>query len=165
MKIIYTIKTNKIPQIEKAIAKINGKKVKVGVFGEQAWLAGIHEFGCRIKVTDKMRNYLHSQGLHLKPSTQIITIPERSFLRTGYDKNKDDIGKKASQVIRYALYGEINEEEFFKMVGLIMKSNIEDYARDLNTPANHPFTSERKGSSNPLIDTGDMINSISYEVE
>lgn len=165
MKITYTIKTNKIPKIEKSLVKINNKKIKAGVFGEQAWLAGIHEFGCRIKVTDKMRNYLHSQGLHLNPSTQTITIPERSFLRAGYDKNKNNIAKKASQIISYALYGEMNEEEFFKLIGLIMKSNIQDYARDLSAPANHSYTVKQKGSTNPLINTGDMINSISYEVE
>ena len=70
---------------ERAAAELNGRRVNVGVYGEQAWLAGIHEYGCKIKVTDKMRAYLHSQGLHLKDSTEYITIPERAFLRNGYD--------------------------------------------------------------------------------
>lgn len=44
-------------------------------------IAAVHEYGCTIRVTDKMRGYLHSQGLHLKQSTQFIRIPERSYLR------------------------------------------------------------------------------------
>ena len=44
-------------------------------------IAAVHEYGCTIRVTDKMRGYLHSQGLHLKKTTQFIRIPERSFLR------------------------------------------------------------------------------------
>lgn len=45
-------------------------------------IAAIHEYGCTIQVTPKMRGYLHSQGLHLKASTNFIRIPERSFLRS-----------------------------------------------------------------------------------
>ena len=43
-----------------------------------------------------------------------------------------------------------------------LASKIKDYARDLDSPPNHPFTVEQKGSSNPLVDTGDMIGGISW---
>ena len=36
---------NKFPEMERAAAELNGRRVNVGVFGEQAWLAGIHEYG------------------------------------------------------------------------------------------------------------------------
>jgi hypothetical protein len=45
-------------------------------------IAWVHEYGCTIRVTEKMRAYLHTQGMHLKASTQYINIPERSFLRS-----------------------------------------------------------------------------------
>lgn len=67
--------------------------IKVGIIGEKAQeqhsdsgltnaeLGAIHEFGCTINVTDKMRAYLHHIGIHLRPDTTTIVIPTRSFLR------------------------------------------------------------------------------------
>ncbi|MDR1514919.1 MAG: hypothetical protein LBS45_04425 [Synergistaceae bacterium] len=49
--------------------------------GDIVDIAWVHEFGASIEVTPKMRAYLHHEGLHLKPSTEYIHIPERSFLR------------------------------------------------------------------------------------
>lgn len=43
-------------------------------------IADVHERGRTIKVTPKMRAYLHSQGLHLKPTTQYIHIPARPYI-------------------------------------------------------------------------------------
>lgn len=165
MGVKWKTKKNKFPEMERAAAELNGRKVNVGVFGEQAWLAGIHEYGCKIKVTDKMRAYLHGHGLHLKDSTEYVTIPERAFLRNGYDLNKDAVIKDAERVLPATLDGSLVADEFLKMVGLILSSNIKDYATALDSPPNHPYTTEQKGSSNPLVDTGDMIGSITYEVQ
>lgn len=165
MAVKWKTKKNKFPEMERAAAELNGRRVNVGVYGEQAWLAGIHEYGCRIKVTDKMRAYLHSQGLHLKKSTEYITIPERAFLRNGYDFNRGKAVDDTEHVLPAVLDGSMDSDSFLKMVGLILSSSIRDYATSLDSPPNHPFTSDRKGSSNPLVDTGDMINSITYEVE
>ncbi len=46
----------------------------------EANIAAVHEFGCTIPVTSKMRAYLHYQGIHLKSSTKYISIPARPFL-------------------------------------------------------------------------------------
>ena len=154
MGIKWKTKKNKFPEMEQAAAQLNGHKVNVGVFGEQAWLAGIHEYGCKIEVTDKMRAYLHGQGLHLKASTQYITIPERAFLRNGYES-----------VLPTVLDQSTDTEKFLEMIGLILASDIKDYATALDHPPDHPFTIDQKGSSNPLVDTGDMIGSITYEVQ
>ncbi|MBC5710997.1 hypothetical protein H8S75_23960 [Hungatella sp. L12] len=165
MGVKWTTKKNKFPEMERAVAELNGKRVNVGVSGEQAWLAGIHEYGCKIKVTDKMRAYLHSQGLHLKADTEYITIPERAFLRNGFDTSKDSVMKDAEQVLPSVLDGSLSTDEFLKMVGIILSSDIKDYAQQLDSPPLHPFTVKQKGSTNPLVDTGDMIESITYEVE
>lgn len=165
MAVKWKTKKNKFPKMERAAAELNGRRINVGVYGEQAWLAGIHEYGCKIKVTDKMRAYLHSQGLHLKDSTEYITIPERAFLRNGYDLNRGKVADDAENALPAVLDGSMDTDSFLKMVGLILSSDIKDYAISLDSPPNHPFTSDRKGSSNPLVDTGDMIDSITYEVE
>lgn len=156
---------------EKACRMLNGKKINVGILGEKdgelAYLAGIHEYGCLIKVTPAMRGYLASQGLHLKKTTKEIVIPERSFIRAGFDQNHMQILKEADEQIGLMLDGIISLDNFFKNVGGALANAIKEYATDLNSPANHPFTIKRKNSSNPLVGGSDagMIDSICYEVE
>lgn len=112
-----------------------------------------------------MRKFLASQGLHLKKTTTHITIPERAFLRNGYDENKDEVIRKAEALIGDVVGGTMTAEQLFEVVGLLLSGKIKDYATALDSPPNHPFTVKRKGSSNPLVSTGDMIGSITYKVE
>lgn len=157
---------NEFPSMIKTLESINGRKVKVGCLeGEHAWLAAIHEYGCTIKVTPKMRAYLHHKGLHLKKETETIVIPERSFLRAGYDKNRKKVLDRTEALLEDVIGGTMSEEQFLKTVGILLSSEIKDYARDLSSPRNHPFTQAQKGSSNPLVDTGGMIEGITYKVE
>ena len=163
MKVSYKSKGADFDDMIQRLKVIDGTAVEVGVLkGESAWLASIHEYGCDIPVTEKMRKYLASQGLYLKKETTHIHIPERSFLRTGYDKNRDDVMKKATQMLADVAAGRMSESALYKAVGMVLASKIKDYARDLDTPPNHPFTTDRKGSSNPLVDTGDMIGGITW---
>ena len=55
---------------------------------DQANIAAVHEFGCTIPVTPKMRAYMHYQGIHLKPTTQYINIPPRPFLSPIFNSNE-----------------------------------------------------------------------------
>lgn len=167
MGVRYKSKDKGLKRMTKTAEDLQGRKVNVGYIqgGEMAWLAAIHEYGCVIQVTPKMRAYLHRQGLHLKKSTTQIVIPERSFLRAGFDENHKAVLKKTDPLLADVLGGTMSADQFCEIVGLLLKSKVQDYARDLRNPANHPFTVKQKGSSNPLIDSGDMINALSYEVE
>lgn len=163
IKVKIKSKGDDFPSMKKRLEVVNGTGVEVGVLqGEHQWLAGIHEYGCDIEVTPAMRAYLHGQGLHLKDSTTHIHIPERSFLRTGYDENADDVAKKATRMLADVAEGRMSVEALYKGVGLELSSKIKDYARDLDSPENHPFTVDQKGSSNPLVDSGDMISGITW---
>lgn len=166
MGVKFKTTKNKIPQMIKTAKELNGRKVQVGcIQGDHAWLASIHEYGCNIPVTDKMRAFLHSKGLHLKKSTKYICIPERSFLRTGHDKNIEKILDISDKLIPLVLDGRLTEEQFLEQVGLSLKGRIKAYAIDLQTPPNHPFTVEQKGSSNPLVTReANMIEGIMFEV-
>lgn len=168
MGVKVTTKKNNFPKMEISLKSLNGKKVNVGVLGggENAWLAGIHEYGCNIPVTEKMRKYLHSQGLHLKPTTTEIHIPERSFLRTGHDTHIDEVLENAERLLPLVLSGELPVDDYLgSTLGEMLKDAIADYATELSTPGNHPFTISRKGRNDPLDDCGDMIAAIDYEVE
>ena len=50
-------------------------------------------------------------------------------------------------------------------IGLLVKDAIQTRIKDLKEPPNAPYTIEQKGSSNPLIDTGHMRQSVDYELE
>jgi len=157
---------NDFPKMRQSVEAVDGKRVNVGVMGENAWLAGIHEYGCRIKVTEKMRAWLRANGLHLKKETTEIVIPERSFLRNGFDECHKAVVDEAERLISLVFEGKAAESELFRTVGILLSSRIKQYALDLSRPPNHPFTVEKNGGkANPLVNTGDMIGSISYEVE
>lgn len=155
-----------LADMQETLKILNGKKVRVGVLnGKHAWLAGIHEYGCRIPVTPKMRAYLHSIGIHLRKDTKVIIIPERSFLRAGFDAKKEGVARKSDKVLPDVIKGTMSTDEYLKMVGLTLSTQIKKFARDLKDPPNSAVTVKQKGSSNPLVDTGDMINGITYKVE
>ena len=157
---------NDLPTMYSNLQAVSGKQVKVGVLsGDHAWLAGIHEYGCNITVTPKMRAFLHANGLHLSPSTTVIKIPERSFLRTGHDENADRVLKQTERALSQVLAGKMSVDDMLDLYGQQMATAIKTFARDLSTPPNHPYTIDKKGSSNPLVDTGDMIEHITWKKE
>lgn len=158
-------KTNKIPEIQKSMAGMKGKSVKIGAMkGEHAWLAGIHEYGCNIPVTPKMRAFLHHEGLHLKANTTVIKIPERAFLRNGYDKNADRIITQTERAISLVVSGKWSVDKMLEQCGKQFATAIKEYMGQ--TKANHPFTIERKGTGTPLTGTtGALVESIDYEIE
>lgn len=163
------VKTTKddFPKMEKSLKALSNRNINVGHLdgGEQAWLAAIHEYGCVIQVTPKMRAWLHRNGLHLKDSTTTITIPERSFLRAGFDANHEKVIKLNEAALGDCLT-DGNIDTFLESVGQMLRDKIVDYAVDLKTPPKHPFSLQMNpGKTNPLIITGDMINALTYEVE
>ncbi|AOH54483.1 hypothetical protein ABE28_008970 [Peribacillus muralis] len=157
---------NRIPQAIKKVEDLNGSKINAGVLGEgeQQMIAGVHEYGIQINVTPKMRGFLASKGLHLKKSTTHITIPERSFIRSGWDAHEKEVLDKSDQMIPDLIAKGLSVETFLEALGQESRDLLRDYARDLRNPANHPFTIDQKGSSNPLVDSGGMIGAITYEI-
>lgn len=166
MGVKWTTKTNKLPKMYMSTKSLKNQEVKVGALqGLHAWLAGIHEYGCTITVTPKMRAFLHYNGLHLSDSTKEIKIPERSFLRTGHDENVDRIIKQTERALGQVIAGEMSIDDLLDLYGQQMATAIKTYMRDLSSPPNHPHTIEQKGSSNPLVDTGQLIESITWKKE
>lgn len=166
MGVKITTKKVLFPDVKKTLEGLNGRKVNVGCLkGSHQWLAAIHEYGCRINVTPKMRAYLHYQGIHLKESTTVIVIPERSFIRAGYDDRKKRVLDHSEILLKDVLGGKMSEDDFLETIGIELASEIKEYATNLSDPPNSSYTISKKGSSNPLWDTGQMIGGISHEVE
>ena len=90
--------------------------------------------------------------------TKSVKIPERAFLRGGYDKNKDAVMKKAGKMLADVASGSMSADALYKGIGLELEGKIKEYAVALDSPPNSSITTGNKGTTNPLIDTGDMIN-------
>lgn len=152
----------------KKLKSLNNSKILIGITGtfdsNLLMIASVNEFGINITVTPKMRAFLHYKGLHLSPGTNEIKIPERSFIRDGFDDNIAKITKIIENKLDSFLFGKINKSVFLNFIGLQLSSILQKHLTDLKSPGNHPFTVEEKGSSNPLIDSGRLRQAISYEV-
>lgn len=97
--------------------------------------------------------------------TKSVKIPERSFLRAGFDENVKEINKYSDILLKKVATGEMSEREYLDNIGQRLSSKIKTFARNLNSPANSRVTKENKGSSNPLVDTGQMIRGITWKVD
>ncbi len=166
--------------------------IKVGIIGDiagqkhpdsdltNAELGAIHEFGCTITVTEKMRKYLHSQGLHLKKDTTTVVIPTRSFLRMPLMSSEGK--KELRKVVEEQLKSEIKATDLSnEIANKILDDTVHllaetAYLRVLQAfetggfgkwaPISE-FTAQRRYNAGnpPLTDTGDLRRSISYEIK
>lgn len=158
----------RVPEFLKMLKELTSTHLEIGVFGEDdsemLVIANVNEFGVQIEVTDKMRNYLRVIGLPLKKDTKYINIPERSFLRAGYDQGKNDFIEKSEPLLEKVLALDLSVDDFFNTLGEYIVGQIQKYLTSIREPKNHPFTIAQKKSSNPLIDQGHLRDSITYKV-
>jgi len=93
---------------------------------------------------------------------EIITIPERPFLRSTMKENKNLYFRLMKSLIQKMLLLEIKIDRAEKILGTKVQSDIRKKITSLKMPPNAPSTVEKKGSSNPLIDTGALRQHINW---
>lgn len=98
-------------------------------------------------------------------------VPERSFLRSTIDERRDAYTKSLERAVEAGIDaaiaggdGTAAVERALGLLGMEAAGDVQATIRDLREPPNSPVTIARKGSSNPLIDTGRMRASIDSEV-
>ena len=74
------------------------------VIGSKLKYARIHQFGGKIKVTPKMRAFLHHKGIHLRKNTQFINIPARPYLGVTQE-DKTHIAQMMKIYLSYHRFG------------------------------------------------------------
>lgn len=103
---------NRIPELVRQLKSLDKYKVQLGIVapsGDKLYMvAWVHEFGIDIHVTPKMRGWFLGQGMPLSKNQTKITIPERSYFRSGYDANQSGIGLEADKLVDQLLQGEIS---------------------------------------------------------
>lgn len=91
-------------------------------------------------------------------------IPARPFMRTSFDENREKINRAISGEYDKIVAGQGTVKKSLNLIGLLMTQLIQKKIREIHYPPNAPSTIARKGSSKPLIDFGQMIQSVRHEV-
>ncbi len=92
------------------------------------------------------------------------TIPERSFLRSTMEEKQEAYSKLGAELMQLVAADKMTMEEAATITGLQMVADVQDKITELKDPPNAPSTIKRKGSDNPLIDTGHLRNQINYKI-
>lgn len=86
-------------------------------------------------------------------------IPQRSFLRSTVESNKRSYRNLFKKLSKKIANGDITKLEALRLIGLQVQTDVRDKITDIKEPA----LKSRDG--NPLIDTGHLRQSITFEVE
>ena len=94
------------------------------------------------------------------------TIPERSFLRSTADENKNKWPKKFEPLQNKMITGQIKVKKALELAGLAIEADIRRVIQQTHPkwPPLALSTIKNKKSSRPLIDTDQLINSIASKV-
>ena len=176
-------------QLKKELDKLrSGKHVTVGIHESaggvessdltMASLGAIHEFGAEINhpggtsygyateadaSAGKVRFLKSGQGYAELGVTgpHQINIPARPWLAPGVESGtREYIG-----IIESGVKDGKSPDMILETIGVIAVGKVQQYMTDLKTPPNAPSTIAKKGSSNPLIDSGAMRQSVTYVVQ
>lgn len=136
--------------IKTNVRQLHGRGVKVGLLAGSGTndgvavvdIAAMLEFG-----TDRM--------------------PSRPFMRHTADTSERQVSAMAKRVAGGVVTGRLNVDGALNTLGLWYQDRIQSTIRAARSWAVPlaPSTVRRKGSTQPLIDKGVLIRSISYEVE
>ena len=93
-----------------------------------------------------------------------VLVPERSFIRSTINSKSKEIKKVAAAQYKKVLNGDITNEKGLGVLGAFTAGLIQETFTNNNWAPNSELTQLLKGSSSPLIDTGQLRQSISYKV-
>lgn len=132
---------NRVPEHRRRLDMLRSTRLDVGIIGKRSGAevvqyAATNEFGTS-------------------------RIPERSFLRSTV-REKRDVYVRLLREAANAILGGAEPSVVMGRIGLRVVRDVRIKITRIRLPPNAPSTIRRKGSSNPLIDTGRMRQSITY---
>lgn len=138
-----------LKEMKKKIELYNKKDVMIGVTGAtngdrgNAFLMAIHEYG-----------------------TKDGRIPERRPIRLTMENNQEKYARRLQQGIDKVLVDEIDIMTALNSIGEEVAGDVKITIMNGLTPplADSTVRARKDNSDTPLYDTGEMVNSITYEV-
>jgi hypothetical protein len=160
-------KFNRIPDLVRELQYLASHQVEIGIFADASRdgavpmlvIAAANEFGAKIP-----KRQARFEDLDDENPEKWIIIPERSYLRAWFDENVDALQATMERLIGQVVEGKISGRAALETIGGYVVTHVQAYMVDLKTPPNAPSTIARKGSSNPLIDTGQLKDAITWRV-
>lgn len=92
-------------------------------------------------------------------------VPERPFLRNAMRDNRAKYKSGMETAAKAILRGQYDMRAALAKLGIMAQGDIQSEITALSSPPNSPVTIARKGSSNPLIDTGQMRQSVTWAID
>ena len=151
--------------LKRRLPEIEGAHVKVGLpqgVGQEAKKVRGEEGEQVSGVTVAMVGWWNEFGTRKKDGRQ--HVPERSFIRSTHDEQRPKLKKIIRFLTLQLISGEISIRTGLARLGEFMKAKIQAKIVALDSPPNAPSTVAKKGSDNPLVDIGQMNQSITYEI-
>lgn len=141
-------------ELRKKLGSMADAYVKVGVL--QAAGGAPHAGGGDVTLAEVAA--FHELGLG---------VPERSFIRATFeDREVQEAQRATSATLARGLIAErMSVQQALQRLGLWAVAQIKKRIKDHIPPPLKQATIDRKGSSTPLVDTGQLINSITFEVK
>ena len=158
---------NRIPDLVRELQYLASHQVEIGIFADASRdgavpmlvIAAANEFGAKIP-----KRQARFEDLDDENPEKWVIIPERSYLRAWFDENVDVLQATMERLIGQVVEGKISGRAALETIGGYVVTHVQAYMVDLKTPPNAPSTIARKGSSNPLIDTGQLKDAITWRV-
>lgn len=91
-------------------------------------------------------------------------IPQRSFIRATADERRTDIGALQAALAEQVAAGKASPEQALELMGAKVASMVQAKINSGIAPPLAPETVARKGSSQPLVSTGQLKSSITWKV-
>lgn len=141
-------------QFRKEVDKIRGDKyVTVGIHED----AGIHpDSGMTNATLGAIQHFGADIIRQTKNGTFQIKIPARPWLDIGVESGIQEYIRTISDGLKSGL----PFDTIMKQIGLEAAAAVQEYMTNLKEPPNAKSTIAQKGSDNPLIDTGELRQSV-----
>lgn len=93
-----------------------------------------------------------------------VNIPERSFIRSTFDDRNDEWMSFVEERIQRVCDLEMTAKQVFEQLGAKIAGDIQKRMTQLRSPKNAALTTSNKGSSNPLLNTGELRRHVTWKV-
>jgi len=90
--------------------------------------------------------------------------PSRQFFKTALDDNQSKVSDSLADIARAAIHDDSTAPKY-SYLGMSVTGFIQRSIVSLRSPPNAASTIAKKGSSNPLIDTGMMRQSVGWRLK
>lgn len=92
-------------------------------------------------------------------------IPERPFIFNAMRDNRSRYRRALRDSAAKILRGDTGTRTVLSKLGVLAQGHVQTEITNLLDPPNSPVTIEFKGSSNPLIDTGEMRANVTWKID